>query len=29
MSNPLDTPYLEDIHLVYEYPDEWDRVGRH
>ena len=29
MSNPLDTPYLEDIHLVYENPDEWDRVGRH
>ena len=29
MSNPLDTPYLEDIYLVYENPDEWDRVGRH
>ena len=29
MSNPLDTPYLEDIHLVYESPDEWERVGRH
>ena len=29
MSNPMDTPYLEDIHLVYEDPEEWGRVGRH
>ena len=29
VNNPMDTPYLEDIHLVYENPDEWDRIGRH
>ena len=29
MANPMDTPYLEDIHLVYENGDEWDYVERH
>ena len=29
MANPMDTPYLEDIHLVYESGDEWDYVERH
>ena len=29
MANPMESPYMEDIHLLYEDPDEWDRVGRH
>ena len=29
MSNPMESPYMEDIRLLYEDPDDWDRVGRH
>ena len=29
MANPMESPYMKDIHLLYEDPDEWDRVGRH
>ena len=29
ISNPMDSQYMEDIHLLYESDTDWDRVGRH
>ena len=29
LDNPLDSEYMEDIELLYEDPENWDRVSRH
>ena len=29
ISNPMDSQYMEDIHLLYESDTDWGRVGRH
>ncbi len=29
LSNPLDTPYMDEIKLLHEEYEDWDRVGRH
>ena len=29
LDNPMDSEYMEDIELLYEDPENWDRVSRH
>ena len=28
-SNPLDTDYLDDLHLLYDDPEDWKSVSQH